>query len=78
MNFGFQNSSDEKLKRAVEPAGPEEEAQDAIFLERSRSHNTDAHLVFPFHGPQVEQPDQIGFGGLLETWVTRRPQPLLT
>ena len=24
LNFGFQNSSDEKLKRAVEPAGPEE------------------------------------------------------
>ena len=24
VNFGFQNSSDEKLKRAVEPAGPEE------------------------------------------------------
>ena len=60
-----------RLPVALHPTVPEE-TQGAILLERSRSHNAGAHLVFPSHGPQVEQSDQIGFGGLLHNIMTRR------
>ena len=50
MNFGFQNSSDEKLKRAVEPAGPEElqqvfgQPEVHVGLRRPKRARADARL----------------------------------
>ena len=46
--------------------------QRGIFVEGTRAHRSGSPLVLPLRRPQVQQPRQIGFGGLLRDLAPRQ------